>query len=829
MSDSSSPNNTNILRRLTRAVDGFISPAIRAQGAAERARAGILIAQSIVIAASAVFSATYQASVGRYELAALALLLLCAVSLVPLLIRRAESPVWVGGVMTGALFGVLTAANIVTAGRGITSTFFLATVPLMGTLTQGLRWGVAWSVLSISELAILYVVVRAGIEPMIPPSSAALEYGYLRSGILVTLVVAASGLLHGVFNDFAARRVSASESHIARSRKNYREMLDTSPDGLFSVSSSGHIDFANRTLYRMLGHSNPKAILGMALSDFLHGADVALLRTEFPDRDLSTTMECEVRLIDDTSIAVEVATTHIYVYGDRGQVFRLRDIRRFRRASLEAQILRSAFEQAPMGVAVLEMDSEVIYANDAYLEMIAFTRGELMGQKLLDVTRSDESREILREIQAALERGETVSVPKMDWHRFGARPSFVDVRSFSIQPPGETRRRWVTFIRDVTHLVDLEREVARSERIDSLGKLAGGIAHDFNNLLTVIMGQVDILDEDLEWDHWGREYLSTIMDACERSAALTSKVLDFSRKQALRPSIFLADDAVRGMLPILRQLVPERINLEVVIQESLEPRVRCDPSRFEQILLNLVANARDAISESGTISIHIRAHARINADSESNDEIEIEVRDNGCGMSAAVQNRIFEPFYTTKAVGDGTGLGLSTVHGIVHQSGGRLELESAEGQGSKFHVYLPATDEDLTETLSTSIKPRTRIHGNRGLVLVVEDNPAVRALVTRSIERLGFGVVAAQNGAEARRWVEDRTQNFEALVSDVVMPGTSGVEVARIFRSRFADKRIVLMSGYAEEEIGPMEGMPSDIRFAQKPLTSQMLSEALMS
>jgi two-component system cell cycle sensor histidine kinase/response regulator CckA len=385
----------------------------------------------------------------------------------------------------------------------------------------------------------------------------------------------------------------------------------------------------------------------------------------------------------------------------------------------------------------------------------------------------------------------------------------------------------VTFVRDVTSVVELEREVSRAERIDSLGKLAGGIAHDFNNLLTVIMGQVDILAEDLGADHWTHEYLATIMDACERSATLTSKVLDFSRKQTLRPTVFLADEAIRGLVPLLRQLVPERIALDLAINPDDEPRVRCDPSRFEQILLNLVANARDAIEDSGTITLRLRTHpSGGEGDRRTLGEVEIEVADDGTGMSKEVQDRIFDPFFTTKPVGEGTGLGLSTVHGIVHQSGGRIEVSSRVGHGTTLRVFLPGTDAELTRPMPEPRRTHT-IDGRRRTVLVVEDNDSVRALVTRTLVRLGFEVVAAQDGHEAQAWIEDRERDFEALISDIVMPGRSGVEVARLFRARFARRRIVLMSGYAEDEIGPIERLPSDIRFVQKPITAKILGEAL--
>ncbi len=806
--------------------DRFISSEILGRGEPHVTRARMLVFQSAAIALIAAFSMTYQIRFGASALGLVGAYMLGACLVTPLLLVRARSHVWVSAVLTGNLFLALSVANFVTAGHAVASTIFITAIPLVATLTQGMRLGAFWGLLTLAELVVLAFVRELDVTPLATPNPAAAKIGHIRTSMLVTMLVTTTGVLHAYYNDLASRRASESESTLARNRANYREMLDSSPDGLFSVSKGGTIDFANHTLVRLLGFSSRQDIQGRELSEFLVGADLDALRDEAAELGESTSIECEVVHADGTRIPVEVATSRIYVYGDRGQVFRIRDDREFRTANREAQILRTTFDQAPIGVAVLRLDSEVLYANDAYLEMTAFTREQLMGRKLLDLTRSDESHQILLSVQSALARGETSSFPRMDWHRFGTKPGYVDIRSFTIHPPGEDAPRWVTFVRDVTAVVELEREVSRAERIESLGKLAGGIAHDFNNLLTVIMGQVDILSEDLSVDHWGHEYLATIMDACERSAALTSKVLDFSRKQTLRPSVFMADEAIRDLVPLLRQLVPERISLDLGIAPDGDPRVRCDPSRFEQILLNLVANARDAIGESGTIAVRVRTHPGDEEGRSSLGEVEIEVSDDGSGMSKDVKDRIFDPFFTTKPVGQGTGLGLSTVHGIVHQSGGRIEVSSSEGQGTTLRVFLPSTDAELTRPEALPRRAAS-VDGHLRTVLVVEDDASVRALVTRTLERLGFSVVAAQDGREAQRWIEDRERDFEALVSDVVMPGPSGIDVARLFRARFARERIILMSGYAEDEIGPIDQLPSDTRFVRKPITAKLLADAL--
>ena len=814
---------------ILRLVDRFISPTLLAEGEPKTTRARILIVQAALVGGISFVILTYQIAFESDLLPEIGIPILVASLSVPIILSHSSSPTWAGGILTGTLFSCLSLANVMTAGREPLSLIFLVTIPMIGTLTQGVRWGAFWTALTLADLFFLRSLAGSTFEAIIPIRQLSTDNEAVSISIFMAVLISITSILHGLMSDYAANRARRSDARLERARARNQEMLDKSPDGLFFATANGRISFVNKTLKRLLvAEPSSDAMLGRDVDDLTRGLDIDQLRNRISDQETSAATECEIQAANGTWIPVEIAISGANEIG--GQVCRVRDLRSVYETDREARLMRAIFDGAPVGVGIFEMDTEVVYVNDAYHAFTTFDPSELIGKRLLDLPWAPKSREALGEILSALNNGETVAIPKMRWKQIGDRLSFVDVRAFTIQSPRKERPRWVVFLRDVTNVARLESEVSRSERIDSLGKLAGGIAHDFNNLLTVIMGQVDILEEDLGAEHWAADNLRAIMNACERSSALTSKVLDFSRKQTLRPEVFIAGDAIRDLLPILRQLVPERIGIDVSIEIPGSPRIRCDPTRFEQILLNLVANARDAIDQSGRIAIRVQADPNHDNASQSISEVSIAVSDDGCGMPAQVQDRIFEPFYTTKPMGEGTGLGLSTVHGIAHQSGGRVEVSSREGVGSTLTVFFPETKAELTTHAEVIEEDSLKTRGDKqGTVLIVEDNSAVRLLISTAIERLGFSVVTAENGEEARAYIEESQIDLEALVSDIVIPGPSGIEIARLFRSRFAKKRIILMSGYAEDEIGPRDRLPGDIRFVQKPVSAKEIGRALSS
>jgi nitrogen-specific signal transduction histidine kinase len=366
--------------------------------------------------------------------------------------------------------------------------------------------------------------------------------------------------------------------------------------------------------------------------------------------------------------------------------------------------------------------------------------------------------------------------------------------------------------RNVTERRSLEEQFQQSQKMEAVGRLAGGVAHDFNNLLTVILGYSAQLLAELPADDVHLEELDEINKAGERAAALTRQLLAFSRRQVLQPQVLDLNTVVADMERMLVRLLAADIRY-VTVAAPEPARVRADCGQMEQVLMNLVVNARDAMPNGGTLTVEVASAAPY---------VTLAVRDTGVGMDEATQRRIFEPFFTTKPAGVGTGLGLSTVYGIVTQSGGSVSVKSQVGAGTTFTVALPAIEK--ASEIAGEDRRTAAPAGGKGTILVVEDEAAVRNLICAVLKRAGYQVLAASDGAEARLLSEDHPGEIHLLLTDMVMPGTRGDELARYLKSSRPDLRVLLMSGYTDQTVGELA---ADVAFLQKPFTPSSLSQAV--
>ena len=386
-------------------------------------------------------------------------------------------------------------------------------------------------------------------------------------------------------------------------------------------------------------------------------------------------------------------------------------------------------------------------------------------------------------------------------------------------------------------LADREEELRQSQKMEAVGRLAGGVAHDFNNMLTAIQGFATLLQGRLDADEGGRHYLDEILRAADRSAALTRQLLAFSRKQVMRPRVVDLNDVIRDMETMLRRLLGETITLSTALSDGLVP-IRVDPGQLDQVIMNLCVNAKDAMPEGGrlrigtdTVSVNGEPLSLHDGALEPGDYAELTVEDTGVGLDAAVLDRIFEPFFTTKKAGEGTGLGLATVYGIVSQSGGGVAVSSEPGVGTTFRVYLPACAScELEGSDDDDSSDASRPGGaGGGTVVVVEDEEAVRRLITRVLERADHTVLAAGTGHEALALLREYDGPVHLLLTDVVMPGMGGPELARALRAEHPQLRVCFMSGYTEDEIFRHGLETKGELFLEKPFTPAELRKRVAS
>ena len=375
-----------------------------------------------------------------------------------------------------------------------------------------------------------------------------------------------------------------------------------------------------------------------------------------------------------------------------------------------------------------------------------------------------------------------------------------------------------------------EKQFRQSQKMEAVGRLAGGIAHDFNNLLTVIMGYSQVLLTELGPQHTLRGKIEETLKAGEKAATLIRQLLTFSSKQSLDPKILSLNTAVTSLESLLRRLIGENIQL-VSTLDPTNGRLRADQAQLEQVLVNLVVNARDAMPKGGTLTIETaqveltRSPVYHLTPLPPGPYVRLAVSDTGCGMDRNTQAHIFEPFFTTKGEGKGSGLGLSTVFGIVTQCGGAIDVTSRVGHGTRFDLYFPSVESDILTTAPT--QPLARPQRGTETILLVEDEPSVRTLVRDELRKLGYRVVEAKNGVEACLLATQQAGSFQLLLTDVVMPGMGGRELAQHLSVIKPDLRTLFISGYMDD-IGIMAGQEEGTSsFLQKPFTPEVLAHAV--
>src|SRR6266403_499815 len=387
---------------------------------------------------------------------------------------------------------------------------------------------------------------------------------------------------------------------------------------------------------------------------------------------------------------------------------------------------------------------------------------------------------------------------------------------------------WVSAaIRDLTERRKLEQQFRQAQKMESIGTLAGGIAHDFNNLLTVILSYGSSLTEELPKNSKHRRAAEQVYSAAERGAALTSQMLAFSRKQVFQLRVVNLNDIVRNRLKMLQRIIGEHIEIKMTLAEDLV-RVRADAGQLEQVLMNLSVNARDAMPQGGRLALETRNveldedFVRAHIGSGAGPHTLLAVSDTGMGMDAATQARIFEPFFTTKGPGHGTGLGLAMVYGVVKQSGGFIWVYSQVGQGTTFQIYLPQVAEKA-ETSESKKPQRDRKQGSE-TVLLVEDDAAVRELVDSMLTAQGYNVLVSRDPQDVETICERHAGRIHLLLTDMVLPGMSGREIAKRVGSLRPDVKVLFMSGYTDDALAHSHGFEEPFAFLQKPFSSVTLA-----
>ncbi|HEU4749287.1 MAG TPA: ATP-binding protein, partial [Gemmatimonadaceae bacterium] len=486
-------------------------------------------------------------------------------------------------------------------------------------------------------------------------------------------------------------------------------------------------------------------------------------------------------------------------------------------------------EHASDAIFLLDASGTISYVSPSTERLTSRASVALLGKRLVDLIHPEDRDAVRAALESIGNRPRSpapfryrVELPETGWRTFSA----IGRNLLDEDVVGGI----IVNARDVTEQEKAENLFRQSQKMEALGQLVGGIAHDFNNLLTVMTVSSSMLLEDLGADDSRRADVQEICDATERAAALTNQLLVFSRKQVMQPRNIRLNESIEHVQRLLRRLIGDDIELSTALDEDLAA-IHADPGQIEQVLINLVVNARDAMPEGGKIRIATsnvelaeqREGRRVGA--PAGKYVLLSVSDTGSGMTPEVQEHLFEPFFTTKEQGKGTGLGLSTVHGIVKQSGGDLWVYSEIGQGTTFKVYFPALSSDAApDPDRTSAQPVKR---GRETVLLVEDDAKLILLSARILEGLDYTVMLARNGQEALEIIAAHGDRINVVVTDVVMPVMSGRPLIEKLREIYPELRFLFMSGYTADEVtrrGILEGQSP---FLQKPFTPEQLGRKI--
>ena len=609
--------------------------------------------------------------------------------------------------------------------------------------------------------------------------------------------------------------------------------MDSAINGMAILDSSGRYTYVNPAYARMMGYPNPEHMIGKAWQQVANPQDVTPVEPDIRDNLKQHGKwfgPITVHHRDGAVVPMEVAITAL---PDGGTICVTRDITQrmiAQRARDEAEIkYRMIVEQvaAVSYIAEIGLRGEWLYVSPQVEAILGYSSEEWLADSsdwLRHVPLED--HHIVHAAEEKSGRGEAFQaeyrITRKDGRVVWVSDTAVVVRGSDSHPVMEG------LIVDITDRKQLENQLQQSRRMEAVGRLAGGIAHDFNNLLTIIKGYAELavnragIQPELVAD------VQQIGNAAERASTLIRQLLAFSRKQVLQPKSLDLNASVEGLDKLLNRLMGAHIQMTTVCGKNIGT-VKADPAQIEQVIMNLVVNARDAMPNGGQLTIETSSveldanYARDHATVKAGPYVMLAVSDTGVGMDLETQAHIFEPFYTTKGGGRGTGLGLSTVYGIVKQSGGYIWVYSEPGKGTTFKVYLPCVEETVAP-VSAATEEFVNRKGTE-TILLVEDEEALRELARTILASQGYSVLVAESAAQAEQLATSGSREIHLLLTDVVMPGVSGRELARRITAQNARTRVLYMSGYTDNVIAHGGVLEAGVAFLQKPFTPRTLAQ----
>ncbi len=625
--------------------------------------------------------------------------------------------------------------------------------------------------------------------------------------------------------DISDRKRAEDELRISEAR--FASAFEYAPIGVALVAPEGRWIKVNRALCELLGYTHEE-LQAKTFQDVTHPDDLQadlnyvrqILASEIPS------YRREKRYLHKSGRVVWVWLSVSLLRDSEGQplyfISQILDITERKRAEEELKLAEErfakAFQSNPLGFIISRArDGRILEVNEAFLHMMGYGREELIGKTTIELRIWEGPEERSATIGKLLAVG-SIKEEDAKFRTKDGRMRQVRLSAEIVQLQGELCILGLS--RDVTEHNLLEEQYRQAQKMEAVGRLAAGIAHDFNNLLGVIIGYSELVSSGLAADSLSYKRVEAIKQAGQRAAALTTQLLAFSRKQTVQPRVVNLNSVVRESEKLLRPTLGEDIELSIILDPKLG-QVKADAAQIVQVLMNLSVNARDAMPQGGKLVIET-ANETVDGETlldgipvQPGLYVSLTVRDTGTGMDEATKARIFEPFYTTKSAGKGTGLGLATVYGIVEQNGGSILVNTAVGKGSTFKIYLPRIAE-VAETPAVTTAPAKPVRAS-GTILLVEDEMGLRSVIDESLRQWGYRVLLASNGMEALEVAAEHKGPIQLLITDVIMPFISGPQLAQSLKPLRPEIRVLYISGYTADKFADYPELDPHLALLQKP------------